>query len=200
MSLRLQLAAAFGLSQILLIALRAADAPPQLESPPTLPTSSTASFEKRLAAAESVKVKMSILGLNLGSTLEEAHKKLDKLCDAAHRPKEEEEEDNKEGERKVLWELVGTQYGFVFVKADEKERITYLSGYLRPGKEIPFSKIGEMQKAPIQTPQLIAWDVVRPKQPPSRVIASGEHHKANSIMVFVVKRTGLHPSMQDAAR
>src|SRR4051812_16005922 len=57
---------------------------------PALPAAQgLAPLELRLANAKSVKVQTSILGLELGSTLEEAHAKLDKLKDPAQAPKEE---------------------------------------------------------------------------------------------------------------
>ncbi len=166
----------------------AASIPPVMQSPPPLPSNSLAPYEQRRANAKSVKVMTSILGITLGSSLEHAHEILDKLCDKAHRPKEEKEEEEGEGEHKVLWELAKSPYGFVFVKADDKERITYISGFLRKGKEMPFEKIGETKKAPLQDENTIAWDVLRPKQAPFRVVASGLNRKANNIMIFVVKR------------
>jgi len=159
--------------------------PAQSESP--LPSYSLSPYEDRLASAQSVKVMISILGLELGSTLEQAHAKLDKLSDPAHPPKEEEEG----SERKVLWQLAGTDYSAVFVRSDERKRVTYIDAFLRPGKEIPFEKIGETKKAPLQDVNTIAWDVLRPKRPLFRVVAKGADRKANNITIFVVKRPSL---------
>ena len=93
-----------------------------------------------------------------------------------------------EGERKVSWQLAKTDYGSIFVKADEKERITYIAAYLRPGKEMPFDKIGQLEKAPVLTDRVVAWDVVRPNRPLIRIVARGSERKANSITMFIVKR------------
>jgi hypothetical protein len=131
----------------------------------------------------------SILGLELGSTLEQAHTKLDKLSDPKHPPKEEEEG----SETKVLWQIAKTDYSAIFAKADGEKRITYLNAILRPGKETPFEKIGETKKAPVQDANTIAWDVVRPKRPLSRVVATGTGRKANNITMFVVKRPAHEP-------
>lgn len=158
--------------------------PAQSKSP--LPSYSLAPYEDRLAAAQSVKVMTSILGLELGSTLEQAHTKLDKLSDSAHPPKEEEEG----RERKVLWQLARTDYSAVFVKSDERKRITYINAFLRPGKEIPFEKIGDTKKAPLQDINTIAWDVLRPNRPLFRVVANGADQRASSITIFIVKRAG----------
>jgi len=159
--------------------------PAQSESP--LPSYSLSPYEDRLASAQSVKVMISILDLELGSTLEQAHAKLDKLSDPAHPGKEEEEGP----ERKVLWQLAGTDYSAVFVRSDERKRVTYIDAFLRPGKEIPFEKIGETKKAPLQDVNTIVWDVLRPKRPLFRVVAKGVDRKANNITIFVVKRPSL---------
>jgi hypothetical protein len=137
-----------------------------------------------------VKVMMSILGLELGSTIEQAHAKLDNLSDPAHPPKEEEEAAEKgEGpQHKVLWQLAETDYSFVFVKTDEKERINYIKAFLRPGREIAFETIGEVKKAPVQNDNTIAWDVLRPNHPHIRVVAEGAGRQANTLLMFFVQR------------
>ena len=157
-------------------------------SPPKRPK--LAPFKDRLAAAQSVQVQTAILGIELDSTLESVHSKLDSLGDPSARPLDgaDEEAGRTEGEHKVLWQLAKTDYGSVFVKADDKERITYIAAYLRPGKEMPFDKIGELEKAPVLTDRVVAWDVVRPNRPLIRVVARGSDRKANSITIFIVKR------------
>ena len=165
------------------------DASASAPSPSPSKRPKLAPFKERLAAAQSVKVQTAILGIELDSTLESAHSKLDSLGDAARRPKEKVDDvEPDERERKVLWQLAKTDYGSVFVKADEKERITYIAAYLRPGKEMPFDKIGQLEKAPVLTDRVVAWDVVRPNRPLIRVVARGSERKANSITMFIVKR------------
>ncbi len=43
----------------------------------------------------------------------------------------------------------------IFIKADEKGRVTYILANLRPGKEIPFNKIGDVEKLPSRTIELL---------------------------------------------
>jgi hypothetical protein len=147
-------------------------------------------FKERLAAAQSVKVQTAILGIELDSTLESAHNKLDSLGHPTARHVDEGGEAAKrsEGERKVLWQLAETDYASVFVKSDEKKRVTYIAAFLRPGKEMPFDKIGQLEKAPVLTDRVVAWDVVRPNRLLIRVVARGSERKANSITMFIVKR------------
>ena len=69
---------------------------------PAAPPPATASLEERIAAARSVKVMTSILGIELGSDLDEAHEKLDRLCIPGTHPKEEGGKDEeKEREEKA---------------------------------------------------------------------------------------------------
>jgi len=146
-------------------------------------------FKERLAAAKSVKVETDILGVKVDSSLDAAHAILDSLCDSAHRPKEEAgEAERGEHERKVFWQLAKSDFSSLLVKADDKERIIYILGSLRPGKEIPFDKIGELEKAPLLSDKVVAWDVVKPDNSLLRVVARGAERKASSITVFIVKR------------
>jgi len=157
-----------------------ASAPSSAASPSPPKPPKLAPFKERLAAAQSVKVQTAILGIELDSTLESVHSKLDSLGDPTAK--------RTESEHKVSWQLAKTDYASVFVKADKKERITYIAAYLRPGKEMPFDKIGQLEKAPVLTDRVVAWDVVRPNRPLIRVVARGSERKANSITMFIVKR------------
>ena len=158
-------------------------------APPLPAPDGTAPLEVRIANAKSVKVQTSILGVSVGSGLDQAHARLDKLSDKARPPKEDTEKGEKESEHEVLWQLARTDYSAVFVKADANERITYMVALLRPGKEMAFSKIGEVKKAPIQNDNIIAWDVLRPDHPHLRIVAKGPgHRQANTLIMFSVQR------------
>jgi hypothetical protein len=158
---------------------------PSPSKPPKL-----APFKERLAAAQSVKVQTAILGIELDSTLDNAHSKLDSLGQPSARPLDGADEANgrSEDDHKISWQLAKTDYSSVFVKADQKERITYIAAYLRLGKEMPFAEIGQLEKAPVLNDRVVAWDVVRPNRPLIRVVARGSERKANSITMFIVKR------------
>ena len=167
-----------------------ASAPSSGASPSPTKPPKLAPFKERLAAAKSVKVQTAILEIELDSTLQSARSKLDSLGQPMARLVDEGGEVPKRSERehKVSWQLAKTDYGSVVLKADEKERITYIAAFLRPGKEMPFDKIGELEKAPVLTNRVVAWDVLRPNRPLIRVVARGADRKANSITMFIVKR------------
>lgn len=156
---------------------------------PSSATPKLAPFEQRLAAAKSVRVQTSILGVEIDSTLEAAHARLDPLSEPA-KPPLREAEDGELGEKqqKVLWQLAKSDFSSVYVKTDDKERVIYVTGFLRPGKELPFEKIGQVEKAPMLTETAVAWDTVKPKRPLIRVVARGTNRRASSITIFVVKR------------
>lgn len=147
-----------------------------------------ASLKERRATAKSVKVMTGVLGVELGSSLEKAHAKLDKLNDSARPRKEDKEAEGGEKEYKILWQLEKTDYSSIYVKADDEKRVQSITAFVRPGREIPFDKIGEAKKAPVRSETTIAWDVIRPKRAPMRVVASGKNSKANVIKLFVVER------------
>ncbi len=149
----------------------------------------------RAENARTVEVITSILGVELGSALEETHARLDKLSDPATPPKEEQEEAEEgndegaaRGARKVLWQFAETDYSAVFIKTDDEQRITSITALLRPEKQQPFETIGEPDKAPVRTEREIAWDVLREDRPLIRVVATGTDGKAERISIFVVKR------------
>ena len=143
------------------------------------------SVKQRLAIARSVKVTTDVLGVGVGSTLEDAHAKLDHLNDP-ERPWQERKD--RGGKRKALWQLKVTPFASVYAKTDANLRIENITGFLREGEELPFDKIGETEKAPLKSATAIVWDVIRPDRPLIRVVAEGREHKAGVIKIFVVPR------------
>jgi hypothetical protein len=167
----------------------ASPSPPPASSPAPPQPNHPASFRQRLQAAESVKVDTTILGLHLFDSLARAHELFDPLAEPGH-PAMEAAKDRgeREEETKVLWQLARSDFKSVLVKTDERGAVTYLTGFLRPGQEVAFEKIGDTKKAPILSDRSVAWDVVRKGQVLTRVVARGQNRKASSISIFVVKR------------
>ncbi|MBA3961612.1 MAG: hypothetical protein H0X40_06895 [Chthoniobacterales bacterium] len=147
-----------------------------------------ASFEQRLAAARSVKVKTDILGIKVDSPVEKARALLATLGTKADSPQAEGKEAEDDNEGKEVWQLTKSDFSAVSLKSDAKGRVIYLLGFIRPGKEIPFQRLGQTEKAPVLTANMVAWDVAREGHPLIRVVASGQKQNASSFTVFVVKR------------
>jgi hypothetical protein len=169
---------------------RAAEPSPSPDSStPKIESATGSSYAERLAVAKSVKVVHSILGIELGMEMDKAAARLDKLSDPKQPPKREKPEPGERGEHeKSLWQLLGTDYSAILLASDGDERVTSIDGYLRPGKEIPFSKIGPLEKAPVRNDTLVAWDVVGSKQPLFRVVARGKESKAVRLTIYIVER------------
>lgn len=156
------------------------------------PALKSAPYAERLAAAKSVKVQTDILGVTVGTSLADARLKFSKFADSAHPPKEEGDgseaaAEREESEHKIVWELSKSDFATAFVKLDEHDHVTYVQGKFRSGKEVAFEKIGELSKAPVATPTVIAWDVIRPNQPLIRVVADGVAGRAHTVTVFRVR-------------
>jgi len=88
------------------------------------------------------------LGIELDSTLESAHSKLDSLGQPSARPLDGADEANgrSEDDHKISWQLAKTDYSSVFVKADQKERITYIAAYLRLEKRCHSPRLASLKK------------------------------------------------------
>src|SRR5258705_13898770 len=89
----------------------------------------------------------SILGVGIGASLDQAHAKLDRLSTRemrSMREAREEEAEEREGGRKEAWTLKATDYTSVALQTDRKGRVVWITGFLRPGKEIPFAKLGNL--------------------------------------------------------
>ena len=134
------------------------------------------------AQPKSVRVTDSILGIRLGSTLEEAREKLKGLVktDGADR---DEREAEREGGRKEAWALKQTAYATIAYGADKDGRIQWVTGFVRAGHEIPFAKVGDLTQASHQSGQAAIWNVQRPGGN-IRVIARGAGGKARVVQVL----------------
>jgi hypothetical protein len=137
---------------------------------------------------ERVRVTDSILGVRPGSTLEEAREKLKRLVkpnDAGEREdeREGERESEREGGRKEAWMLKKTAFTSIAYQAGEDGRIRWVTGFVRAGHEIPFSKLGDLSHAAHKSEQAAVWNIQRPEGN-IRLIAKGFGGKARVVQIF----------------
>lgn len=125
----------------------------------------------------------SILGVSIGSTLEETRTKLGSLGSGGGR-------DTRDGGRKEAWTLKGTDYATVALKTDGKGKVVWVSAFARPGKEIPFSKLGDLSKGAASDSQAV-WNVETPKGG-YRLVAKGTKGKASVVYLLSLE----FPEMQ----
>ena len=123
--------------------------------------------------AGAARVADSILGVKIGMGLEEARAKLRKLGTFGGR-------DTRDGGRKEQWTLKKTQYTYVVYQTDGKGKVKWVTGFVRPGKEMSFAKLGDLRGAALNSEQEATWNVERPEGP-YRLMAKGAGGKASVV-------------------
>jgi hypothetical protein len=140
----------------------------------------------QVAAQKSRRVRVTdaILGVRLGSTLEEAREKLKGLVKKGGGAEGEgEREGGREGGRKEAWALRKTEFASIAYQADDGGRVRWVTGFVRPGREIPFSKLGDLSQASHKSEQAAIWNVQR-AEGNMRVIVRGSGWKARVVQVL----------------
>jgi len=140
---------------------------------------------------ERARVPDSILGVGIGTTLAQAHAKLDRLrTRKEHSTREnseeearEEQEQEREGGRKEAWALRATNYATVALQVDREGRVVWITGFVRPGKEIPFARLGNLTTATVSTGTRAVWNVPTPSGG-YRVIAKGQNGRARIVSIL----------------
>jgi hypothetical protein len=130
----------------------------------------------------------SILGVGIGASLVQAHAKLDRLSTHESRSMREdetreEETEEREGGRKEAWTLKATDYTSVALQTDREGRVVWITGFLRPGKEIPFAKLGNLSSAIGLTDSRAIWTVAT-SDGGYRLVAKGQNGKARLIYLL----------------
>lgn len=124
-----------------------------------------------------------ILGVRLGATLEEAREKLKGLRKSGG---EGEGEEEGEAGRKEAWILKKSAYNSIAYQSDAGGRVQWVTGFVRRGKEIPFSKFGDLARASSKSDQGAVWNVQRPEGN-FRLIVRGSGGKASVVHLLTLK-------------
>jgi hypothetical protein len=127
----------------------------------------------------------SILGAGIGKNVESVSKKLDRLTNDKRKEsgEENEEGEEREGGRKEAWTLTSNRYATIALKADERGRIVWVTGFVRPGKEIPFSELGDLSSATTSTDAIAIWNVATPAGG-YRLVAKGQDGRARVVSLL----------------
>lgn len=127
--------------------------------------------------SKEIRVINSLLGVSIGATLEEAKAKLTPLGTGGGR-------DTRDGGRKEAWTLKGTDYATLAFKTNGRGRVVWVSAFARPGKEVPFSKLGDLSKAAASDSQAI-WNIETPQSGGGyRLVAKGTKGKASVVYLL----------------
>ncbi|HEX8472413.1 MAG TPA: hypothetical protein VF666_00110 [Pyrinomonadaceae bacterium] len=119
------------------------------------------------------KVSDDILGVRVGSRLDEVHDKLKSLGTFGGR-------DTRDGGRKEAWTLKKTDFTSIAYKTDASGKVVWVTGYVRPGREIAFAKFGDLAQAYYKSEQSAVWNIERPEGN-FRLIAKGGQGKARVV-------------------
>jgi hypothetical protein len=134
----------------------------------------------------------SILGIRVGSTLADARARLAPLAvQQVGQPEEDEKEEREEGRTKA-WTLKSSEYKSVALKVNDADRVVWITGFVRPGKEIPFSRLGDLSIADRATDSQAIWNVRTPSGG-YRLVARGQNRKARVVSLL----SPMRPAVRD---
>ena len=141
-----------------------------------------------VAAQKPARVWDSILGVRVGASLNEARAKLRRLgtSGAEDELKNEgpvEEREERGGGHKESWKLRKGRFGYVVFQTDYRNRVTWVSGFVRPGREIPFSTLGDLTRAAGRSDSQVFWNVANAAGG-YRLVAKGPSGKARVVYLF----------------
>ena len=125
-------------------------------------------------------VRDSILGIRIGSDLEEAREKLSRLADSESR---DEADDEREPGKKEAWMLKGTEFKSIALQTDRSAKVIWVSGFLRQGREIPFAQLGDMNAALRATQTEAIWNVADVRGG-YRLVAKGQNGRARVVYLL----------------
>jgi hypothetical protein len=133
-------------------------------------------------AQESVKSTL-VEGIGIGTTLEEARSILGRIGTGGGR-------DTREGGRKEAWTLKETDFTTLAFKTDRTGRIVWISAFIRPGKEVQFTKFGDPAKATSFDKSQAIWNVGS-AHGGFRLVAKGAEGKANVVYLLSLSLPGI---------
>jgi hypothetical protein len=125
------------------------------------------------------RVSDSILGVRIGMSLEDARKQLEPLSIPAARATNTDEDDD-EGGTKRYWSMKGTNYSSVALKTNAKGLVVWVTGFVRPSKELLFSELGDTSLAVRATDSQAIWNVAT-KNGGYRLVVKGQNGRARVI-------------------
>lgn len=125
-------------------------------------------------------VRDSILGVRIGTDLEEAREKLSRLAETE--PRDEADEEREPG-KKEAWILKGTEFKSVALKTDRSAKVVWVTGFVRPGREIPFARLGDLNAALRSTDAVAIWNVADARGR-YRLVAKGQNGKARVVYLL----------------
>ena len=94
-----------------------------------------------------------------------------------------ESRSTRDGGAKQVWTLAGTRFSSLAVKLDAGGRVVWMTGFVRPGQEIPFEQLGDVGRARTSTSATVLWHVQR-SDGGYRLIARGIDRRAQTVSLL----------------
>lgn len=141
---------------------------------------SSAQGQSTPAAAQTIESTGKVLGVGIGTSMNEARAKLDPLRVADERAPDRKE---KAGTR-VYWKLKETEYDWIIAWANREGEITRLRAMLRRERAKPFAEIGELSRATVNLPERAVWDIKHEDGEHFRLVAEGREQRAATLYMF----------------
>lgn len=94
------------------------------------------------------------------------------------------DEDDDEGHQEA-WKLRSTPYSQIALASDDKGHVLWVTGFVRPGKEIPFASLGDTKQTAAVSPAFAVWNVIVPYKS-YRVVARGRGGKASTVSMLTL--------------
>lgn len=126
-----------------------------------------------------------VLGLTIGSSMQEAREKLDPLRIPADYTPDQKELSG----RRIYWKLRETEFAWIMAWAKGGE-ITRLRGVYRPQNEKPFHEIADLASATSVTDTAAKWNFRCRGGPYFRLIAQGNGQRAQTVYMFSLDLPG----------
>lgn len=118
----------------------------------------------------------SLRGIAIGSTLDDVRATLTRIGTGGGR-------DTRDGGRKEAWTLKETDFATLAFKSNSAGKIVWVSAFARPGKELPFAKLGDPAKATSFSTSQAIWNVGSERNG-YRLVAKGAEGKASVVYLL----------------
>ncbi len=147
--------------------------------PLVVPKARAARGDEKRGGEKRARVSDSILGVKVGDELKKVHAKLKSLGTVAGR-------DTREGGRKEVWTFKKTDFVSLAYETDREGRIEWLTAFVRPGREIPFPKLGDLARAQSKSDSHAKWRVEEKDGEGYVLMAKGVGGKAGVVQFFAL--------------
>jgi hypothetical protein len=131
-----------------------------------------------VAFAQTAGVRSEIFGVRLGDKIEDVRKRLDPLGETGGSK-------TRDGGKKEAWVLKDVDYTSITLRSNAKGEVVWIGGFLRPGKEIPFSQLGDISKA-VKTDSDATWTIDSPNGK-YQIVGKGDNQMARAVYLIRVR-------------